>query len=154
MQKARNHPERIIGLSLLVGTRFQVLLTPLPGFFSPFSHPTTALSVAREYSGLEGGPPSFIPGFPCPVLLRILAIRFYHAYGTLTLYGRLFQAVLLRIHGIMQVLQPRWPRDHRFGLIPVRSPLLRESLLLSFPAGTEMFHFPAFARTAYLFSCT
>lgn len=32
----------------------------------------------------------------------------------------------------------------RFGLFPFRSPLLRESLLLSFPAGTEMFHFPAF----------
>ena len=33
----------------------------------------------------------------------------------------------------------------RFGLLPVRSPLLGESLLLSFPAGTKMFQFPAFA---------
>ena len=32
-----------------------------------------------------------------------------------------------------------------FGLIPVRSPLLRESQLISFPAGTEMFQFPALA---------
>ena len=31
----------------------------------------------------------------------------------------------------------------RFGLFPFRSPLLRESRLLSLPAGTEMFHFPA-----------
>jgi hypothetical protein len=31
----------------------------------------------------------------------------------------------------------------RFSLIPFRSPLLRESRLLSLPAGTEMFHFPA-----------
>ena len=31
---------------------------------------------------------------------------------------------------------------HRFRLIPFRSPLLRESLLLSFPLGTEMFQFP------------
>ena len=30
----------------------------------------------------------------------------------------------------------------RFGLFPFRSPLLRESLPLSFPQGTEMFHFP------------
>ena len=29
-----------------------------------------------------------------------------------------------------------------FGLFPVRSPLLRESLEISFPRGTEMFHFP------------
>ena len=33
----------------------------------------------------------------------------------------------------------------RFGLIPVRSPLLRESHLIYFPAGTEMFQFPALA---------
>lgn len=32
---------------------------------------------------------------------------------------------------------------HRFRLIPGRSPLLGESRLLFFPAGTEMFHFPA-----------
>ena len=32
----------------------------------------------------------------------------------------------------------------RFRLFPVRSPLLRESRLLSFPRGTEMFHFPRF----------
>ena len=29
-----------------------------------------------------------------------------------------------------------------FGLIPFRSPLLRESQLFSFPLGTEMFYFP------------
>ena len=33
----------------------------------------------------------------------------------------------------------------RFGLFPVRSPLLGESFLLSLPAGTKMFQFPAFA---------
>ena len=32
----------------------------------------------------------------------------------------------------------------RFRLFPFRSPLLRESLLLSFPQGTEMFQFPRF----------
>ncbi len=33
----------------------------------------------------------------------------------------------------------------RFGLLPFRSPLLRELLLFSFPAGTKMFQFPTFA---------
>ncbi len=33
----------------------------------------------------------------------------------------------------------------RFGLLPGRSPLLGESLLFSFPAGTKMFQFPALA---------
>ena len=47
---------------------------------------------------------------------------------------------------LWSVLQPRHaPKRRRFGLVPVRSPLLGESLLLSFPAGTKMFQFPAFA---------
>jgi hypothetical protein len=39
-----------------------------------------------------------------------------------------------------------------FRLLPVRSPLLGESRLLSFPRGTEMFQFPRFASAAYGFS--
>ena len=38
------------------------------------------------------------------------------------------------------------------GLVRVRSPLLTESRLMSFPSGTEMFQFPEFASTAYVFS--
>jgi hypothetical protein len=33
------------------------------------------------------------------------------------------------------------------GLVRVRSPLLTESRLMSFPPGTEMFQFPGFAST-------
>src|SRR5690606_2951899 len=42
---------------------------------------------------------------------------------------------------------PTTPRAHgpRFGLFPVRSPLLRESRLISLPPGTEMFQFPGLA---------
>src|ERR671926_521382 len=36
----------------------------------------------------------------------------------------------------------------RFSLIRFRSPLLTESRLFSLPAGTEMFHFPAFPPLA------
>jgi hypothetical protein len=39
-----------------------------------------------------------------------------------------------------------------FGLFPFRSPLLWESLLLSFPEGTEMFQFPSLASPTYEFS--
>ena len=38
------------------------------------------------------------------------------------------------------------------GLLRVRSPLLAESLLMSFPPGTEMFQFPGFASRTYEFS--
>ena len=48
---------------------------------------------------------------------------------------------------------PNWQRHQaltpvRFGLIPFRSPLLRESRLFSFPQGTEMFQFPWFPLPA------
>ena len=52
----------------------------------------------------------------------------------------------------MPVLQPRSDESDRFGLFRFRSPLLTESLLLSFPPGTEMFQFPGLAAVAYGFS--
>src|ERR1700746_1287372 len=38
-------------------------------------------------------------------------------------------------------------RSNRFRLMRFRSPLLSQSRFLSFPPGTEMVHFPGFART-------
>ena len=55
---------------------------------------------------------------------------------------------MLNHESYFEVLQPRMDESNRFGLIPVRSPLLRESRLISSPAGTEMFHFPALALTS------
>ena len=49
---------------------FRCYFTPLPGYFSPFPHGTSSLSVAREYLALRGGPRGFRPGFPCPAVLR------------------------------------------------------------------------------------
>ena len=46
---------------------------------------------------------------------------------------------------IPPALQPRLDESNRFRLVPLRSPLLRESRLISFPSGTEMFHFPELA---------
>ena len=39
-----------------------------------------------------------------------------------------------------------------FGLLPVRSSLLGESRLISFPPGTEIFQFPGFASSSYVFT--
>lgn len=58
----------------------------------------------------------------------------------------------LRLHNLEGIrakaakphISPVLPQGIRFALCPVRSPLLRASRLLSFPAGTQMFHFPAF----------
>ena len=38
--------------------------------FSPFPHGTGSLSVAKEYLGLEGGPPIFGQDCTCPALLE------------------------------------------------------------------------------------
>src|SRR5690348_16898520 len=103
---------------------------PSSGCFSPFPHGTGALSVTEEYLGLEGGPPMFRQDCTCPALLEGLKLPF--PYGALTRSGRLFQAVPV---GELEAT----------GLVRVRSPLLTESRLMSFPRGTEMFQFPRFA---------
>ena len=80
------------------------------------------------------------------------------AYRAITVSGRSFQIVQLegwfltrRPYGRTGPYNPVM-QARRFGLFRVRSPLLAESLLFSFPAGTEMVHFPALSSTAYVFS--
>src|SRR5690349_25139955 len=43
---------------------------PSQGFFSPFPHRTSSLSVASEYLALPDGPGRFPQGFSCPAVLR------------------------------------------------------------------------------------
>ena len=97
------------------------LSLPLSGCFSPFPHGTGSLSVMHEYLGLEGGPPNFRQDFTCPALL--MDHRENCAYGTVTHSCHAFQRVRLRSSMVT-------------GLVRVRSPLLTESRLMSFPSGT------------------
>ena len=78
----------------------------------------------------------FRQDFTCPALLKdhhqFLRIRGYHP------------------------LSPDFPdrsaqSKMTTGLFRFRSPLLTESLLMSFPPGTEMFQFPGFASRPYVF---
>jgi hypothetical protein len=82
------------------------------------------------------------------------------AYGAVTRYGRPFQNVRLVLRNLVGYL--RFPTTvsqhrcnnalmltlHRFRLFPVRSPLLGESRLISFPSATEMFQFTEFPTLA------
>ena len=120
---------------------FRIYFTPLPGFFSPFPHGTSSLSVDYEYLALEDGPPIFRQDFTCPALLvarpvpqSTFFIRGYH---------------------------PLWPdfpfRSDRSAaktrrLVRFRSPLLSESRLMSVPRATEMFQFARFASHTYGFN--
>ena len=87
---------------------------------------------------MEGGPPTFRQDFTCPALLK-------DSEETVPVRG-------------CHPLRPDFPDGSGFlsqatGLVRVRSPLLTESRLMSFPPGTEMFQFPGFASTPYVFKC-
>ena len=116
---------------------FRSISLPSPGFFSPFPHGTCSLSVGQEYLALEDGPPMFRQGFTCPALLNSPCMPFY-----VPGYHRLWPAFPGRSARTCTT----------FGLIPVRSSLLGESRLISFPRGTEIFQFSRFALRTYVFS--
>ena len=76
---------------------------------------------------MPDGPGRFTQDSSCPALLRCrpAAIRF--GYGALTLCGRPFHAVPLASRlPCAGPTTPGAPRRTRFGLLPVRSPLLGE----------------------------
>jgi hypothetical protein len=123
------------------------LSLPALGCFSPVPHGTRSLSVTWESLALEGGPPSFTPDYSGRALLRNTAT-------TRTLPSTTGLSPSLAPHSRGLRLASRVasagpttpvPLGHRFGLGPVRSPLLRASRLISLPPGTEMFQFPGFA---------
>ena len=64
-------------------------------------------------------------------------------YWILTISDAAFQQLRVTLaHACAGPTTPAWPKPRRFGLFPVRSPLLRESRLISLRQGTEMFQFP------------
>ena len=70
------------------------------------------------------------------------------AYGAFTPCGSAFQRIRLTFSDnfVGGPTTPSHALPHgRFGLLRVRSPLLAQSLLFSFPPGNEMFQFPGFA---------
>ena len=96
---------------------------------------------------MPDGPGGFAQNFSCSALLRIplgrtgLRLRDCH-----TLWLNFPEHSTRPMHTTTWSYNPLYALLHtRFGLFPVRSPLLRESLLFSLPAGTKMFQFPALA---------
>jgi hypothetical protein len=123
-------------LPLLVGIWFQVYFTPFIRVLFTFpSRYLFTIGQLRVFS-LRGWSPYIQTGFhvsrPTRRHLCFLRIQDYHLLwcgfpSTSTSY------------------------TNAIGLIRVRSPLLTESRLISFPSGTEMFHFPEFAFYSYVF---
>ena len=134
-----SHPQRV--LRLLVGARFQVLFHSPPGVL--FTFPSRYWSTIGHWRVLRlGGWSPLLPtGFHVSGGTRVPGGGDRgSAYGALTLYRRPSHAVPLpRSFVTAQCLVPRprrGLRSRRFGLFPVRSPLLGESRLISLPPGT------------------
>ena len=135
MQKARRHP---VGLRPLVGRRFQVLFHSHT--LGSFHLSLTVLVRYRSSGSIQ--PWRMVP----PDSRRIPRVLRYSGYG--------LRGSACRVRGF-HPLRPRFPARSatlspfnarpttppapgrlRFGLIPVRSPLLGESQLFSPPGGT------------------
>ena len=140
-----------IVLSRLVGTRFQSLFTPLDGVLFTFpSRYWFAIGHQGVFS-LAGWSP------PIPTGLHesrgtwdTASSRFLDVYGAITRCGGPFQSLRLKNRFVTLLMlshDPDGGLGRRFRLIPVRSPLLGESRLISFPPGTEMFQFSGLASS-------
>ena len=144
MQKARR---RLSAPTACRRTVSGSLSLPCSGFFPPFPHGTGSLSVFRSCLALRDGPRRFGQDSSCPALLRWRPRRSpVTRTGLSPSADRLSRRFrFLGARHLRPPTTPAAPRRRRFGLLPFRSPLLRESIFLSFPAGTKMFQFPAFA---------
>jgi hypothetical protein len=129
---------------------------PSLGFFSPFPHGTSTLSVASRYLALEDGPPSFPRDCTCPAVLgncfqEERAISLTGLSPSLVTLSRGLQLLraLLTSRATPQS-SPTTP-TLSLGLVWANPRSLAAtrgiSDLISSPAGTEMFHFPAFTST-------
>ncbi len=133
-------------LPQLVGTWFQVLLTPLKGVLFTVQSPYWFTIGRRGVLSLGGWAPLLHTEFHgiratlerrhCGMDLRLQDCHL--------LWWTFPDPLTDRYRSFCQRPQPR--SEDRFGLIRFRSPLLTESRLISFPPGTEMFQFPGLAR--------
>ena len=113
---------------------FRVYFIPLPGCFSPFPRGTIRYRSLYLFrlgwwsTQIQAG---FHVSDPTQGLPTVLL---YFNYGALTLFGCPFQAhSFIQNQSDIGALQPPINKTMGFGLFPFRSPLLRESLLISFP---------------------
>ena len=137
MQKARRRNQKIAPTACrqTVSGTISLLCSRC---FSPFLHSTGSLSVSREYLALRDGPRWFTQNFSCSALLRIPLGFIKESYTGLSPSTAVFSKTFYFLNRLpwRGPTTPILPKQHRFGLFRVRSPLLAESLLFSSPMGT------------------
>ena len=125
------------GLCLLVSTRFQVLFHSPPGVL--FTFPSRyCSSIGHQVVFWLGG---WAPLLPTGLLvsggtLDPVPISFTFGYVALTLYGRPSHAVLLAKSISLTVRNPKNIATLGLAMLRVRSPLLAEFRLITFPRPT------------------
>ena len=124
--------------------RFHAILTLFPKSFSSFPHGTCSLSVSREYLGLDGIYHPFCAAVPSNTTLYKFSTGLHKCLTGLSPSMALHSS-RLRLHA---PLDHFWDhnsltkvRDLVIDLFPFQSPLLWESLLVSFPPLNNMFKF-------------
>ena len=126
---------------------FTYFLTLFSKFFSSFPHGTCSLSVSRQYLALDGVYHPFWAAFPNNPTLRkhIVSGRRRHRRGCHPLRravpSNLGTADPPRKCFSQLQLADASTGDFKFELFPLHSPLLRESLLVSFPPLINMLKF-------------
>ena len=128
IQKVRRQDTK--SLRLLVSIWFQVCFTPLNGVL--FTFPSRYLFTIGQSGVLSLG------GWSPHVQTEFHVFR---------LTRRSFCFLPVQDYHLLWCDFPDTSSSYKMtiGLVPVRSPLLGKSRLISFPPGTEMFHFPGFA---------
>ena len=101
-------------------------------YFSPFPYGTGSLSVTKEYLALPDGAGWFTQDSSGPALLRILLTRNKVQLQGYHLLWPNFPEGSSYCYSLNAVLQPHKSTPLWFGLFPVRSPLLGESLVIFF----------------------
>ena len=134
---------------------FRVSFIPLAGRFSPFPHGTGSLSVAEGVEPWRVVPPA------SHKLTGVRGTQVSDQEPASPVSTGLSPALVARSNAfesarvaIMLVLQPQQKPESSswFGLLPVRSPLLRESRLISLVGLLRCFSSPTALRRAYGFS--
>ena len=145
MQKARRHPSR---LRPIVGTQFQGLFHSLiQGSFH------LSFTVLVHYRSLRSIQPYQMVLADSDRIPHVPPYSGYCYQITIISSTRLSLPMVVAFQLLSSIIlskrcsptTPTLPKQYRFGLFPVRSPLLRKSLLFSLPAPTQMFQFSAFA---------
>ena len=138
----RKYKHRLVSSASLLAIS-STNLTFFSKFFSSFPHGTCSLSVSRWYLALDEIYHQFWAAFPSNSTRWTLSVRNRHQVkdGILTLYDTLFQKIYTwAVTGYMSLgyNSLHCCNDFHFELFPLHSPLLRESLLVSFPPLNNM----------------